>query len=81
MKVKQWRIATDADGTWIVFAPTRYFARLNFRHYVGHAQILSIGVLRIDRSAPTHILRDLDAALARRDLIADNGMPVAWKVQ
>lgn len=51
-KVRQWLVTTDVGAKWIVLAPTRLLAKLNFRHYVGWSPIRSVSTVRRQRSQP-----------------------------
>ena len=53
--VVQWRVRTE-HRTWIVLAPTKRLAILNFRNYVGFDPILSIGRVRRERRMPAGLV-------------------------
>jgi hypothetical protein len=51
-QVKQWRVTTTVGQTYIVLAPTKLLAKLNFRHVYGYTDIKSIGLVRVKRRMP-----------------------------
>lgn len=52
-KVKQWLVTTDVGAKYIVLAPTRLLAKINFRECIGVLQgIRRISPVRKDRTPP-----------------------------
>lgn len=52
-KVRQWIVTTTTGAKWIVLAPTRVLARLNFLHYYpGYTPIQRIGRAVKTRNQP-----------------------------
>ena len=49
-KVKTWVVTVESGRKYEISAPTRYLARLNFRHEAGYTPIKSIGVRRVKRT-------------------------------
>lgn len=50
--VKSWQVTTEDGTRYVVLAPTRYLARLNFRYEIGFQPIRSIGRLRSTGGSP-----------------------------
>jgi hypothetical protein len=51
--VKQWLVTTERGKRFIVLAPTRLLARMNFRHMIGWDPIRKIGIVRKNRLPPS----------------------------
>ena len=52
--VKNWIVTAEVDGRigrYIILAPTRRLAVLNFRHEFGYGVILSVGIRRTGAGA------------------------------
>ena len=51
-KVRQWLVTTEAGSKYIVLAPTRYLALLNFRQDISRTAVKSISPVRNRRTQP-----------------------------
>ena len=51
-QVRDWIVTTTSGAQFIISAPTRRLALLNFRFEVGYHDIKSIGIKRQERPRP-----------------------------